>query len=577
MDLLNKVRRFFNRQSDDFPNEVWENPEVRPAFERIMAETFVSFPISMVMSLATRNSDFNRFLNSVYADTFWKAKINHDHSEIWTYIAESGILKPIVRNRAPDGTNPWRHAYFEPHRLGSRIAKLPKNRTVVMLHTSAEPMQYPPLSHASALPPNATYYIGLNGPGAYALTYAIATTGFELVETATERIRFVSLPAWNNGRTIAEVRLGLDYVFVEVKKRQSLINHGLVYSLITYEWIEPTTKTLTKSVGGLPTGERIRYQAFRDRRQSNLIECVTTHGHDIMRGVLNVAAYAAALRTSQTQEEVRAKCLTFNANPAETDFNLLNMEMASFDALYNWMYGGPKRTYVRQNDGMTLTTNLVAFSGPFLSDRPPYNVNFDETGNLVLQEFPNKKHDILANTVLANRPKGKLRYIDNYGDTLLWELSEGNMYIPSRPANEGPSLFEPAILMLSSRRDTACFELPRELFEQTAQVLNQRHPDEDSEDAWFLKARVLGHDATHIYVDVYESMDWDGVVFKINIDAIMQANNIAKAVTPVTIKQECIACGMLSEHSCGECKLPYCSKRCQELDWETHTGYCKKK
>lgn len=602
MDLLSRIRKFFEWWSEpelkDFPKEIWTRPSAMSTFQGEMLKAFLSQPISVLLKLSRESPEFSRFEKSTYADRFWKAKIKRDHAEIWSHVAEKDGLKADVRSRLPSEGSPWRYIYLEPHRLGSRIAKLPKDRTVEVPSSAIQPMAYEALSDRKKIQVDVREFYGVHGPGPYALTYSTQHE-FELVDLKSEKRILVALPDWIRGRKIVTVRVFQDYVLATVERR-TRAHFFLVYELVAGQWIEPENLKLLKSLRtkGDAVGEWIHIDIHTfEIPQGNLIKVQIGRGIDQLAGVLNVTAYAEALQTSATQDEVRNKCLTFFAAPANSDFSLLYPNsVGHLSYIFDWKYWtqGRKREFVRQSDGEKLTTHLEIFSGPFLSDRVPYSMNFDETGNLVLQKFPDQKEDVLPNSVLQRFFNMNRRYVDNYGDTLLWQLDEGFAYVDSTDeTSEVQGLFNfdektnkkvvleehrPAICMLSSRRDTVCFELPLTIFQITANILNLRHPEDiGDQESWYMKVHILGHDLEFMYFNVYEVANHSSVPFRININAIMQANNIGNGVNQVAVKEECIACGTPAEHSCKDCTVPYCSKRCQEIDWETHVGYCKKK
>lgn len=520
MSLLERLYRFFARQSDVFPDEVVTESALRIVIENMIEKELLDKPISAVLSLA-KNPSFNRFLNSEHATFFWKAKIKRDHPEIWVHIADGDKIKDVVRNRTPENVNPWRFAYFEPHRLGSRIAKFPKNELV-------------DIDYSHVIP---TKYTASNNMSAYNV-FEISDTTFVLVELASQSSHQIELPDWAK-MSISNVWVCTDYLFVQVTDVNS--SFYLVYSLNTLLWIKPRKIAHLKAISVWPDTPTISV-SYGSRRE-NLVRFDTNEG--TLRGVLDVSEYATALQTSQDESEIRKRCMM--------------MGVVMKDSNFVWkIEHDPERIYFRMKDKMQLWSTLPDDIGPFLSDRPPHTIFIDKsTHNLVMQEFPSRRYPIIGNSVLE-KLKTNPHYKGRYGDTLFWVVNNGSIHLPLIRDNGA------AILMLSSRRDTVCFRLLYDVFFKAYEELSARFGEKER----YLSVKGKMHDAQYLYIDIgdWEHDEW--IPYRISIDKLMQNNNIEMPI------QECIACGLPAAHTCGKCTQFYCGERCQEMDWQHHKTYC---
>jgi hypothetical protein len=216
----------------------------------------------------------------------------------------------------------------------------------------------------------------------------------------------------------------------------------------------------------------------------------------------------------------------------------------------------------RLSDGLSFRmAHKKHLTGVFMSDRPAYGIEALGGRELNLYELTNGK----LHSALQLEPtvyNGKPSFFGSCGDILLWTLDRG--YAEWRTDTLEIINFRPPVFMLSSRRHAVVLEFDTGIFEK-AMELTHEAPGEDDDATTDAALDIVAQSLDHLLVAVGTNRA-PPPVFKINLRALYE-----QEAGPI----ECVACGTAAVTACADCAVPYCSERCQELDWDVHAVHCR--
>jgi hypothetical protein len=500
-----------------------------PEISDALSESFRDRPASVVMTLARLNSTFNRMLNVPGADNFWKARLRHDFPGLWLVLTYDGQLKEHILRTLPPRGNRWRQAYFKIFRLGSTLAKHARgNNSIIQVPTSALMNQFKE-SHANRFVLD-TAHVHWSHPrhGAIKMYDWDAGTAY-WIEKPAKVVGVMNTPNYVVGYTWS-----------------SAVH---VYDIDKKQWIVPRFPEMLRSLDS-GTG----HNPFRELHRK-------PHGHLIQlirpaNTYVDINAYAAALTESQTQAEVYARCVRTGVEPAVSDF------------VRSRAFGGfPMPDLVvfhRMSDNLSfkIPDQKTMLQGVFVSDRPAYCIEPLVGGGLKLHELPSRKSHPSLRAYPEKYPNVP-RFIDVCGDIVLWELQPGAVEWDPDTRELIPDKFKPGVFMLSSRRDAVILEFGTEIFQLALASLDI---------PWFgaQEGNLMIHTLSLDHLLAQVAIDEKRMVaFKLNIAELLGEPLIAS-----TARTECVVCSSVAPTACADCVLPYCSERCQELDWDVHAVHC---